>query len=152
LPPASDIPQNLPQHYEAVHQIASADIHQLSDTDSRTFIAELTEKSGQIAFVNWLGVFPLLVFLASFGSKERITQQGADSVFVRVTSSDGVNIREKASAKSGIVKAATYAQVFHCWILRTGNGLKSALMIPSVISTSVSLILNTSIKGSCHHP
>src|SRR6185437_7463588 len=53
----------VPVAYQESHNIASAEIQQLTDTDSKQFISELTEKAAQISFANWLGVFPLILFL-----------------------------------------------------------------------------------------
>ncbi|QHS56526.1 DUF4236 domain-containing protein [Mucilaginibacter sp. 14171R-50] len=113
--PASQ--QFLPATYEAVHQIASADIGQLSDTDSKAFISELTQKAGMISYTKWFGTFPLIVFLfimafTSFSSRTVIIQPATDSVFAKVTFYTGVNIRKTASAKSSILKAATTDQRF----------------------------------------
>jgi hypothetical protein len=100
-----------------VYNIASADIGQLSDTDSKAFINELTQKAGQIAYANWFGVFPLIVFLlimafTSFSSRNVVTKPATDSVFAKVTFYPGVNIRQAASARSAILKAAVSGQIF----------------------------------------
>lgn len=109
--------QTLPVAAEKVHTIASANIEQLTDTDSKDFISELTQKSGQIAYINWFGTFPLILFLlvmlfTSFSSNTIITQPATDSTLVRVTSDIGANIRKTADAKSAILKAAGSGQVF----------------------------------------
>jgi hypothetical protein len=100
-----------------VHNIASADIGQLSDTDSKAFITELTEKAGQISYAKWFGVFPLIVFLfvmafTSFSSRTVVIQPATDSVFAKVTFYPGVNIRQSASAKSAILRAAVSDEKF----------------------------------------
>jgi hypothetical protein len=100
-----------------VHNIASADIGQLTDTDSKAFITDLTEKAGQISYAKWFGVFPLIVFLiimafTSFGSRTVVSRPATDSVFARITFYPGVNIRQSASAKSTILKAAASDEKF----------------------------------------
>jgi hypothetical protein len=104
--------------YEPTGQtIASAQIEQLSDSDSTAFIAELTEKAGQYSYVNWFGVFPLVIFIAvmaftSFGSKIETLQPATDSLLVTVTSNIGVNVRQSPHAKSAILLSADYGQTF----------------------------------------
>lgn len=110
--PSPAVPQMSPAIYTGgVHNIASADIEQLSDTDSKAFINELTEKAGKVAYAKWFGVFPLIIFLfvmafTSFSSRKTVLQPATDSVFAKVTFYPGVNIRKAASAKSPILKAA----------------------------------------------
>src|ERR1700742_952335 len=55
--PVSHVPQLIPAGFEEVHNIASADIAQLTDSDSKDFINELTKKSSQVSYVSWFGVF-----------------------------------------------------------------------------------------------
>ena len=110
--PSPAVPQMSPAIYTGdVHNIASADIAQLSDTDSKAFINELAEKAGKVAYSKWFGVFPLIMFLfvmafTSFSSRKVVLQPATDSVFAKVTFYPGVNIRKTASAKSPILKAA----------------------------------------------
>ena len=116
-PVQNSVPQLVPRTFEEVHNIASADIGQLTDTDSKAFISDLTKKAGQISYVNWFGIFPLGVFLivmlfTSFSSQTTISQPATDSVLARVTSDIGVNIRKEADAKSAILKSATNGQTF----------------------------------------
>ncbi len=116
-PYAQPAMQTLPVTTEPVHNIASANIEQLTDTDSKDFISELTQKSGQIAYVNWFGTLPLVLFLlvllfTSFSSNTIITQPATDSTMVRVTSDIGVNIRKNPAAGAAIVKAAAGGQLF----------------------------------------
>jgi hypothetical protein len=110
-------PQLVPVAFEKVHNIASADIGQLTDTDSKDFISELTRKAGQNSYLNWFGIFPLLVFLSvmlftSFGSRAVVTQPATDSLVAKVTSYEGVYIRKAAEAKSAMLKTAAYEQTF----------------------------------------
>jgi hypothetical protein len=97
--PSPAVPQMSPTVYAGdVHNIASADVTQLSDTDSKAFISELTKKAEQIAYSKWFGVFPLVVFLfimafTSFSSRTVVTQPATDSIFAKVTFYPGVNIR-----------------------------------------------------------
>ncbi|GGB22850.1 DUF4236 domain-containing protein [Mucilaginibacter rubeus] len=120
--PQASIPQVQPQLTPAftaeTHNIASASIGQLTDTDSRDFIAELTKKAGQISYLNWFGIFPLIAFLSvilftSFGSRTQVTHPATDSTLVRVTNFEGVNIRATADARSAVLKAASYRQTFN---------------------------------------
>jgi hypothetical protein len=105
-------PQMLPYITSSdVHHIASADIEQLTDTDSRAFVDELTEKASKASYGSWFGVLPLLIFLlimafTSFSSRKVMVQAATDSVFAKVTFYPGVNIRKAASAKSTVLKAA----------------------------------------------
>ena len=114
-------PQMYPQAFtpavEQGHNIASADIYQLTDTDSKDFIRELTEKAGKSSYVNSLGVFPLTVFLlllafTSFSSKTVVTQPQSDSTLARVTSPVGAYIRSAAGARAPVVKTAAAGQTF----------------------------------------
>jgi uncharacterized membrane-anchored protein YhcB (DUF1043 family) len=110
-------PQTYPVVIEEPHNIASADIYQLTDTDSKDFIRELTEKAGKSSYVNSLGVFPLIVFLlvlafTSFNSKTIISQPQSDSTLVRVTSPVGGYIRKAADPKSPVLRTATTGQTF----------------------------------------
>jgi len=122
--PVSKVPQLVPAGLEEVYNIASADIGQLTDSDSKDFIAELTKKSGMISFVNWFGVFPLIVFLAvmlftSFSSETEVTRPASDSTLIRVTSEVGVYIRKAPYAGSAVLKAAGSGQTF--LLLDSGN-------------------------------
>lgn len=117
VPLSNYTPQLVPVVTDEVHNIASADIEQLTDTESKDFISELTHKAGLVSYVKWFGVFPLIVFLAtllftSFDSRTVVTKPATDSVLVRVTSDVGVNIRESADAKSRILKSAAMGQAF----------------------------------------
>ncbi|EHQ25898.1 DUF4236 domain-containing protein [Mucilaginibacter paludis] len=118
LPSHQSVPQQVSSPtLEAVHHIASADIGQLTDTDSKDFIAELTQKAGQISYTKWFGIFPFIVFLVillftSFSTKTRVINPATDSTLVRVTSGVGVNIRKNADARSAILTSATYGQTF----------------------------------------
>lgn len=115
--PGQIIPRYLPAPIEEAHNIASADIYQLTDTDSKDFIRELTEKAGKSSYVGLLGIFPLVVFLlvlafTSFTNKTVVTQPQSDSVLARITSPVGANIRKTANAKSPVVKTAIAGQTF----------------------------------------
>lgn len=116
-PASPETQQMLPATSGEVHNIHSAAIEQLSDSDSKAFITELTEKAGQFAYVKWFGVFPLILFLAvmlftSFSSRTLVTQPATDSALVKVTYYDGVNIRKAASGKSRILESAAYGEAF----------------------------------------
>lgn len=111
------MPQPVPFTVEEVHNIASADIGQLTDTDSKEFITELTQKAGQVSYVKWFGVFPLIVFLGTlfftwFDSRTVMIRPATDSVLVRVTSDVGVNIRTAAAAKSPVLRSAILGETF----------------------------------------
>ena len=103
--------------YEQVNNIASAAIEQLTDTDSKDFVAELTQKAGKISYLNWFGILPLVAFLGfllftSFESRTIISSPATDSTFAKVTHYEGVNIRKAGNAKSRIIKSAGYGTVF----------------------------------------
>jgi hypothetical protein len=115
--PVQSPAQSFPMPVEPAHNIASADIYQLTDTDSRDFIEELTKKSNQSSYINLYGVFPLVVFLlilafTSFSSKTIITQPESDSTLVQVTSPVGANIRQLPNARSAVMRAAAAGQTF----------------------------------------
>jgi hypothetical protein len=120
VPSSPEYPENAvmyPVIYEPVHNIASAAIEQLTDTDSKDFIQELSQKATLISYVNWLGIFPFILFLlillfTSLSSHTVISAPATDSTLVRVTSDPGVNIRKAASAGSHILKAALNGQTF----------------------------------------
>jgi len=57
-------PENLPGAFEPGHHIASAAVEHLTDSDSKSFINELTQKSGQTSYVGLFGTFPLILFLS----------------------------------------------------------------------------------------
>ncbi|MET3981769.1 hypothetical protein ABIB62_004386 [Mucilaginibacter sp. UYP25] len=105
-------PQMLPAiSYDHVHNIASADIAQLTDTGSKAFVNELTEKAGKASYVSWFGIFPLIAFLlilgfTTFNTRKLIIQPATDSIFAKITFYPGVNIRKAATAKSPILKTA----------------------------------------------
>ncbi len=110
-------PQTLPVGIEEGHNIASADIYQLTDTDSKDFIRELTEKAQKSPRVNTLGVLPLILFLlilafTAFSNRTTIMQPASDSTLVRVTSPIGANIRKAPSPKSPVLKSAASDQTF----------------------------------------
>ena len=114
-------PQFNPQHLSPMltesNNIASASIYQLSDTDSKDFIKELTEKAGKTAYTNLLGYFPLLIFLivlayTTFNTKTIVTKPALDSTLVRVTSAVGVYIRKAPNAKSTVLKSAAEGKTF----------------------------------------
>jgi hypothetical protein len=107
----------VPAMYEPIHLIASAAVEQLTDTDSKDFVNELSQKAAKISYVSWLGIFPfigflLVLFFTSFGSRTVIAIPATDSTLVKVTSDAGVNVRKGPSARSEIVKAAVYDQTF----------------------------------------
>lgn len=111
-------PQLLPlATSEGLQNIASANIDQLTDTDSKDFIAELTQKAGQISYTSWFGILPMVVLLigllfTSFDSNVFVSQPATDSILARVTSDIGVNIRKEPNGKSSIVKAAASRESF----------------------------------------
>lgn len=119
----TNAPANEPLPYPSLrseptgHTIMSAEIEQLSDSDSTAFIAELTEKAGQYSYVNWFGIYPLIAFIAvmaftSFDSKPVTLQPPTDSLLVNITSTIGVNVRQSPNAKSTILRSADYGQTF----------------------------------------
>lgn len=117
-----DTPTHLPSPsyslpVEQEHTIASGAIEQLTDTDSRDFIEQLSKKSSLTAYVNVYGIFPLAVFLltltfTSFSNHTIVTQPASDSTVIRVTSLVGANVRKMPNAKSPIVKYAIADQNF----------------------------------------
>lgn len=112
--PASKL---LPLVDHGSQNIASAGIDRLTDTDSKDFITELTQKSGLISYTNWFGILPMIVLLiglivTSFESKTVVSQPATDSVLAIVTSDIGVNIRTGPTGKSSILKAAVSSESF----------------------------------------
>ncbi|WPU91697.1 SH3 domain-containing protein [Mucilaginibacter sabulilitoris] len=103
--------------YSEVHNITSADIAQLTDTDSKAFVNELTEKASKASYVRWFGVLPLVLFLlimviTTFSSRRVILQPATDSIFAKVNFYPGVNIRKEANAKSLVLKTAVTNERF----------------------------------------
>jgi uncharacterized membrane-anchored protein YhcB (DUF1043 family) len=97
--------------------IASAAILQLTDSDSKAFITELTSKAGLVRYARWFGTFPLIIFMlvllfTSFGSKTVLVHPVTDSVLAAVSPGAGVNIRKAANGRSAILKAAPAGQTF----------------------------------------
>jgi len=118
VPLSQTMPDRMPGSPEVVHNIASANIEQLTDTDSKDFIVELTQKARKVSYARWFGVFPLIIFLSvmvftSFDSTKVVSQPASNSVLVKVISHVGVNIRQAADAQSAILKAAASGQVFN---------------------------------------
>jgi len=110
-------PQSYPLPIEAGYNIASANIYELTDTDSKDFVSELTEKAGKSSYANWLGIFPLIVFLlilafTTFSSKTVIKQPASDSTLVRVTSPIGAYLRRAPNPKAAVVRSAIAGQTF----------------------------------------
>lgn len=113
-----------PVLYQEPHNISSADIGQLTDTDSKDFVSELTKKSGQIAYSKWFGVFPLVAFtllmlFTSFSTQSTATRPVSDSVVVRITSPVGVYIRKSPGSKSRVLRAALTDE--HLLLLDSSN-------------------------------
>jgi len=114
IPRSSDpAPQETfnPILYQEPHNISSADITQLTDTDSKDFVSELTKKSKQIGYTKWFGVFPLIVFIlvmlfTSFSSRTTVIRPASDSVIARITSPVGVYIRRSPALRSRVLRAA----------------------------------------------
>ena len=148
--PASQL---LPTVDHGSQNIASAGIDRLTDTDSKDFITELTQKSGLISYTNWFGILPMIVLLiglifTSFESRTVISQPATDSVLAIVTSDIGVNIRSEPNRKSSIVKLLPVEKAFHLLILLTESGSKLSLVAPQVISTAGLLRPNRFIMTS----
>lgn len=75
--PAANRHVLLPATREVINNITSAQVEQLTDTDSKSFITELTEKSLQASYVKRWGIFPLIVLLciliiSSFSQEQTI--------------------------------------------------------------------------------
>lgn len=115
----------LPPIYNGVHTITSADIDNLTDTDSKDFIRELTEKAQKYSLQFWFATAPFLIglgllFFNSFSTKTSPVSPAVDKSIVTVTSYVGANIRSEPTAKSEVVKAAKVDEVFT--LLDSSNG------------------------------
>lgn len=110
--------QPLPEaEYHGIHTITSADINQLTDSDSKDFIKELSEKSKQISYVTWLGIVPLFLFTIlflyfSFENRTIVTQPETNRIIAEVSNYGGLYVRSAPSIKSAIVKSANDGQRF----------------------------------------
>jgi hypothetical protein len=107
----------LPEVDQDGQTIASAAIGQLTDTDSREFVTEISRKAAQVSYVNWFGFFPLIIFMAmlvftSFSSRTIMITPETDSTLVQVNSFVGVNIRQAANPRSAVIKTAAYNQTY----------------------------------------
>jgi hypothetical protein len=107
----------VPDFDSSVHQIASASIEQLTDTDSIDFIQELSEKAAKISYANWFGILPLVIFVLVLGctayeSQTVVASPANDSTLVRVTSFNGVYMRKAANPHSAVIKSAMYNQTY----------------------------------------
>lgn len=105
----------IPVNYNLPRQnIGSADVEQLTDSDSKAFITELTQKSQLIHYSSW-GWVSFLVMLAvlllnSFGQQQIILQPPSDTAFVTVSAYNGANIREEPNKKSHILHTVPHDQ------------------------------------------
>ncbi|WP_343745305.1 DUF4236 domain-containing protein [Chitinophaga sp.] len=107
----------------ADNNIASAPVEELTDTDSQAFIAELNRKCAQVSYAKGIKLPMLLILVAllftSWGTRERIVQPAADTVFVRIQAFNGANIRQAPNVKSRIIQMAAYDQKYT--LLDTAN-------------------------------
>lgn len=132
-PSPSPCPPGHPLGYsQPVHNIGSASVEQLSDTDSTALIAELTQKSRLSPFAPWGWVILFaglaILLLNSFGTKTVILQPSSDTPIVRVTAQNGANIRKAPNKKSHVLQTVPYNQslllrdtIDHQWFLVSVN-------------------------------
>lgn len=96
--------------------ITSADINQLTDTDSKAFITELNQKVKKISYTRSFGTIPLLVIIClllcnSFGKQQTVIKPAKDNVVVRINTND-VNVRQQPDKKSVILKTVSFYDTF----------------------------------------
>ncbi|PUZ29361.1 hypothetical protein DCC81_07870 [Chitinophaga parva] len=130
-PPPSLPPRPL-DHPQPVHNIGSASVEQLTDTDSTAFITELNQKSrlSPLAPWGWVLLFAglAILMLTSFAQKTVILQPPSDTPIVRVTAQSGANIRKEPHKKAPILQTVPYDQslllldtIDHQWFLVSIN-------------------------------
>jgi hypothetical protein len=97
-----------PSHYE-LHTITSSNVEEITDADSQDFIKELTEKGKKISYLNWLGLFPLLLifpifFLIFFSTEgDKVNQITVTKDFIKGLPSANANIRKAPNKKAQIL-------------------------------------------------
>jgi len=104
--------------YNGMHTITSADVDLLTDTDSKNFIEELTEKAAKYSLQLWLAIIPfaigvLLLLINSFDTRVVQVSAAEDQTVASVTSEVGANVRRKPDAKSEILKYANSGEDFN---------------------------------------
>ncbi len=130
---------------EVNHNIASAEVETLTDTDSQVFINELNQKSKLVSYAKGAKLPLLLVVFAglfvSFDKRERIIQPASDSTVVKVIGLNGTNIRKEPNKKSQILQAAEYGQKFTLLDTADPKWLKVALLdAPGYVSRELAEI------------
>jgi len=87
------------------HTITSAEIDQLTDVDSKSFIDELTKKSQMISYLNWFGIPSIFIFIfALYSFYQQPSRTVVDKTFfVQVNSTSGVKIRESPNKNSHVI-------------------------------------------------
>lgn len=96
------------------HTIASANIEELTDSDSKEFIAELTEKARKVSLLTWLGIVPgicfivLLLIVYCQASREVILSK----FVVQTNPNETINIRKGADKTSEIIGTASNGMAF----------------------------------------
>lgn len=115
--PVNRNPQTVPVSQPGMHTITSGDIDQLTDVDSRAFIDELSAKAGKLSLTNWLGIWPMIIFVVllsvySINSNEVVVNAGGLRRVVVINSEVGLNIRSLPDAGSAVLKTARDAEQF----------------------------------------
>jgi hypothetical protein len=94
---------------EQQHTITSANVEQITDTDSEQFIKELTDKGSKASFVNWFGIIPLIIavplLLYIFFSQVSYSPEVVwlTKEYVKPLSSSNINIRISPSKTALII-------------------------------------------------
>jgi hypothetical protein len=107
-------------------------MERLTDTGSREFIEELSEKSGKLSFVRWFGFVPFILFLVtltylSFETRAVVTQAERNRLVAEINNYAGLNVRAGASAKSPVLRSAAYRERFPLLDSTNQKWLKVAL-------------------------
>lgn len=93
------------------HTITSGPMEQLSDTDSKDFIDELTRKAKRVSYTEWFSIYPmvaLLIYLVIVYSKTAKVTYDKQYVVDIANTKTGAHVRskpDKASLSLGLVPA-----------------------------------------------
>jgi hypothetical protein len=91
------------------HSITSADVEQITDSDSNEFIHELTHKANKISYHVWFGIIPLIVttvvYFYIFCSKTEteMVETEVNNYYVKASIDSKINVRQQAEKTSKII-------------------------------------------------
>lgn len=101
------------------HTITSSNIEEITDTDSKDFINELTEKSRKVSYFDWFGILPLILsifillytFFAS-RSKTETVEVTHPKVFIQSLSKSNTNVRQSPDKKGFVLGVLNHDEKF----------------------------------------